>query len=64
VDKSPFQQGKTLMERTVVAPEQLPAQVRTLYVGLNPVIAREALRDASWLNAERVRLVFLSASPI
>lgn len=64
LDRSPFQQGKTLLERPVLAPEQLPAEVRTLYVGLNPAIAREALRDASWLDAERVRLVFLDARPV
>ena len=29
--------------RPIVAPDQLPEGVDTLYVGLNPVIAREAL---------------------
>lgn len=64
LDRSPFQQGKTLLERPVVAPEQLPPQVRTLYVGLNPAIAREALRNADWLDAESVQLVFLDAEPV
>ena len=61
LDSSPFQQGKTLMNRPIVAPEQMPRDVRTLYVGLNPAIARAALADAPWLDRERVRLVFLDA---
>jgi SAM-dependent methyltransferase len=61
LDRSPFQQGKTRVNKPIVAPEQMPCEVRTLYVGLNPAIAREALADAPWLDRKRVRLVFLDA---
>lgn len=62
LDRSPFQQGKTLMERPILPPEQLPEQVRTLYVGLNPAIARAAMADATWLDRQRVQLVFLGGA--
>lgn len=61
LDRSPFQQGKTLDGKPILAPESLPAEVRTLYVGLNPAIAREALAGADWLDRKRVRLIFLDA---
>lgn len=63
LDRSPYQQGKTLMGRPIVTPEALPPEVRTLYVGLNPAIARQALADADWLDRAHVRLVFLDDEP-
>ncbi len=59
LDRSPFQQGKTLSGLPVLAPEELPEDVVQLYVGLNPAIARRALADQSWLADQRVRLFFL-----
>lgn len=63
LDRSPFQQGKTLLDKPILAPEGLPPEVRTLYVGINPAIARQALADAYWLDRECVRLVFLDTDP-
>lgn len=59
LDRSPFQQGKTLFGKAVIAPQQLPKTVRTLYVGLNPAIAREALASMKWSGDQSVNLVFL-----
>jgi SAM-dependent methyltransferase len=59
LDRSPYQQGKTLFGKPVLAPEELPADVRVLYVGLNPAIARAAMAQLSWLQARGLRLVFL-----
>jgi len=59
LDRNPFQQGKALFERPVLAPEQLPDDVTQLYVGLNPSIARQALSDQPWLARSRARPFFL-----
>jgi SAM-dependent methyltransferase len=63
LDRSPFQQGKTLFERPVVAPEALPDGVRTVFVGLNPRIARGALAGQPWLERRATRLAFLDGQP-
>jgi len=63
LDRSPFQQGKTLFGKPVLAPEQLPRGVRTLYVGLNPAIARQALASMEWLHERDMTLVFLDEGP-
>jgi SAM-dependent methyltransferase len=59
LDRSPFQQGKTLFGKPVVAPEQLPGAVRTLYVGLNPAIARAALVSMEWPHQDQMELIYL-----
>lgn len=63
LDRSPYQHGKTLLGKPIVVPEALPSDVGTLYVGLNPAIARQALADARWLDRTRVRLIFLDDEP-
>lgn len=60
LDRSPFQQGKTLFGQPVLSPEQLPENVAQIYVGLNPAIARRTLADQPWLANRRVRVFFLS----
>ncbi len=59
LDRSPFQQGKTMFGQPVLAPAQLPEDVAQLYVGLNPAIARSALADQPWLASRRVHVFFL-----
>jgi SAM-dependent methyltransferase len=49
IDRNPFRQGKTLLGLPIVAPEELPADVTLVYVGLNPVHAREEIAKVeSW----------------
>jgi SAM-dependent methyltransferase len=45
-DRNPHRQGKTVMGKPVVSPDEIPAGVETLYVGLNPDIARAAVEEA------------------
>jgi FlaA1/EpsC-like NDP-sugar epimerase len=59
LDRSPYQQGKTLFDKPVVAPEQLPDDVRTLYVGLNPTVARAALASMEWPHQDQMELIYL-----
>jgi SAM-dependent methyltransferase len=59
LDRSPFQQGKTLFGKPVLAPEALPEHIKTLYVGLNPAIARKAMAELPWLGERNMHLIFL-----
>jgi SAM-dependent methyltransferase len=43
LDQSPFRRGKRLMDRPIVAPDELPNDTKALYVGLNPAIARRVI---------------------
>ena len=43
LDRSPFQQGKRLFDVTVVAPELIPRDIKSVFVGLNPDIARKVV---------------------
>lgn len=63
LDRSPYQQGKSLFGKPIVAPEQLPDDVRVLYIGLNPVIARKTVAAMDWLRDRRLSLVFLDDAP-
>lgn len=58
LDNNSFLQGRQLFNTTIVAPSALPSDVKTLFVGLNPVIAREVISQMPWL-AEQCQLVFL-----
>jgi SAM-dependent methyltransferase len=60
LDASPYQQGKTVLNLPVYAPELLPHDVQVLYVGLNPVIARQVMSEQSWLSSRDIELVYLS----
>ena len=62
LDRSRFQQGKVLFDKPVLAPEALPDHIKTVYIGLNPAIARQAMAELPWLAERDVRLIFLSAA--
>lgn len=59
VDASPYQQGKTLFSYPIVAPEELPSNIRVLYIGLNPNVARTVISNMDWLSKRNISLVFL-----
>jgi SAM-dependent methyltransferase len=51
VDRNPHLQGKTLLDKPVLAPEQLPQEVRVVYVSLNPAIAKAEMRKLpTWVD--------------
>lgn len=62
LDRNPYQQGKTLFGKPILAPAELPSGVRALHVGLNPLIARAALAEQTWLSGRDVDLMFLAPS--
>lgn len=58
VDQNPYRQGSMLLEKPIVAPDDLPAEVRVVYVGLNPRIARaEIAKLANW-NSRRLEIFY------
>jgi hypothetical protein len=59
LDASPYQQGKRLMDRPILPPAQLPSDVKVLYVGLNPSIARSTVAAMEWIRSRRLDIVFL-----
>lgn len=62
LDRNPFQQGKDLHGKPILAPEHLPPHIHTVYVGLNPLIAKAALSDQAWLTGRKVELQFVVVS--
>lgn len=51
VDQNPYRQGSMLLEKPIVAPNDLRAEVRVVYVGLNPRNARgEIAKLANWAS--------------
>lgn len=59
LDRNPFLQGRQLFGKPVLTPQSLPEDVRTLYIGLNPSVARTAMAEMSWLKERDIDLVFL-----
>ncbi len=59
LDASPYQQGKTVLGFPVLEPQQLPADVKVLYIGLNPVIARKTVATMQWLQQRDIKIVYL-----
>ncbi|WP_449438823.1 class I SAM-dependent methyltransferase [Pseudomonas migulae] len=63
LDASPFQQGKELFSKPILSPQSLPEDVKVLYVGLNPSIARAVMSEMRWLQERDISLVFLDEQP-
>lgn len=59
LDQSPFQQGKLLFGKPIVAPQALPADLNLLFVGLNPRIARQSIAQIGWPTERNLSFVFL-----
>lgn len=59
LDASKYQQGKQLFSKSIIAPNQLPKSIRTLYVGLNPNIARDVIAKIDWLQTRELRVIYL-----
>ena len=62
LDRSPFQQGKTLFGTPILAPDQMPTGINTLFVGLNPAIARQTMAQTTWPQGLHPSLIFLDGA--
>ncbi len=59
LDRNPFLQGQLHLNSPVLSPEDCPADVKTVVVGLNPKRAREILSsNIAWLP-EQAELIYL-----
>jgi SAM-dependent methyltransferase len=53
VDQSVFLQGKKVLDKPVIAPNQLPETIKTVYVGLNPINAKNNIANIeSWKSRQ------------
>ncbi len=59
VDKNPFLHDSSLLNKKIIAPENLPNDIETLYVGLNPAHARNIIQNVAELNKPSMNLFFL-----
>jgi SAM-dependent methyltransferase len=59
IDQNPHLQGKQLFGRPILAPDELPGGVETMYVGLNPRHARETFGAVAALQGRGLKLLFL-----
>ncbi len=58
LDNNSFLQGRKLFNTEIISPSDLPKDIKTLFVGLNPAIAREVIAQMPHL-AEQCQMVFL-----
>jgi hypothetical protein len=59
LDQNPFLQGTESHGIPVLAPEQLPGEVKTLLVGLNPAHARNIIADIPALQTRELDHFYL-----
>lgn len=59
VDRNPLLHGSPHLGRPVVAPSELPPEVRAVYAGLNPATARRSLADLPEWRGRSLELLFL-----
>lgn len=64
VDRNPHLSGTIHLGVPVVAPERLPDGIDTVFAGLNPVLARQAMSEwQAAIHRPDLRIVFLDAAP-
>lgn len=59
LDQSPWQQGKSMFGVPIIAPQDMSADVGTVFVGLNPVIARDVMSTQPWFGRDELMLIYL-----
>lgn len=59
LDRNPHLQGAMHFGAPMIKPEDIPGDVEVLFVGLNPLKAREAIAAQTWLNRPGLTHVWL-----
>jgi SAM-dependent methyltransferase len=59
VDRNPLLTGKKMMGKLIVHPDELPAEIQTIYVGLNPKIAQSAIESIDRWERKNYEYFFL-----
>jgi SAM-dependent methyltransferase len=58
LDQSPYQQGRELFGVAIIAPADLPNDINTLYVGLNPSVAAQVISSQACFNRDNLAIIF------
>ncbi len=59
IDQNPFLQGKTIFGRNVIRPDQLPSDIEVIYVGLNPMYAKNIIESIPVLQSPPRKYFYL-----
>jgi SAM-dependent methyltransferase len=59
LDASPFRQGRTLLDRPILPPHELPRSIDLLYMGLNPISARSVVQSREWGRWDGLHIAFI-----
>jgi len=59
LDQNPFLQGKESNGRPILPPSELPSDVKTVFVGLNPVHAKAIISDVATLSKRELDYFYL-----
>lgn len=59
LDRNPHLQGATHFGRPVITPEKIPVDVSAMFVGLNPLKARDAIAAQPWLHRPGLAHIWL-----
>ena len=60
VDRNPFRQGHSLLGKPIIDPCELEESIQTVYVGLNPLTARQNIGDVDAWHDRDLSLCFLN----
>lgn len=58
LDRNPFRQGKQLLGKPIIAPEELSQDCDAIYVGINPMGAQQSIADLGW-DMRKYQFLFL-----
>ena len=57
IDQNPLLHGKNMLGKPILHPEELSKDIKAIYIGLNPLIARQAIENiGSWENSNKTML--------
>jgi SAM-dependent methyltransferase len=59
VDRNPLLTGKKMMGKLIIHPDELPAEINTIYIGLNPKIAQLAIDSIDGWEQQNYEYFFL-----
>ena len=60
VDQNIFLQGKSVLDKPIIAPAELPENIMTIYIGLNPISAKNNIANIESWKSRKHNYFFLS----
>jgi SAM-dependent methyltransferase len=59
LDRDPYRQSKKLYGKAIIDPELMPELINTVFVGLNPAIARQNIEKITSWQARKIQFFYL-----